>query len=211
MMTAPYGRGQKLTRLLRRVDIVLMAAPQRLLTGAFTVETYHRLGELGVFHEDDRVELINGQVVPLTPIGDAHAACVQRLITYLGQRMQLPVFVSTQNPVVLDPRWEPQPDIAVARREAGLAGHWRVTARDVLLIIEVADSSLPYDRDVKIPQYAESGIPEAWLVDVNAERISVYRDPGPQGYRKVAEFSRGETLRPMRLPATEITTEEILG
>src|SRR5256885_1313519 len=72
MMTAPYGRGQKLTRLLRRVDIVLMAAPQRLLTGAFTVETYHRLGELGVFHEDDRVELINGQVVPLTPIGDAH-------------------------------------------------------------------------------------------------------------------------------------------
>ena len=96
-------------------------------------------------------------------------------------------------------------------REAGLAGHWRVTARDVLLIIEVADSSLPYDRDVKIPQYAESGIPEAWLVDVNAERISVYRDPGPQGYRKVAEFSRGETLRPMRLPATEITTEEILG
>src|SRR2546430_13632468 len=78
MMTAPYGRGQKLTRLLRRVDIVLMAAPQRLLTGAFTVETYHRLGELGVFHEDDRVELINGQVVPLTPIGDAHAACVQR-------------------------------------------------------------------------------------------------------------------------------------
>ena len=102
MMTAPYGRGQKLTRLLRRVDIVLMAAAQRLLTGAFTVETYHRLGELGVFHEDDRVELINGQVVPLTPIGDAHAACVQRLSTYLGQRMQLPVFVSTQNPVVLD-------------------------------------------------------------------------------------------------------------
>src|SRR3989442_7593122 len=172
MMTAPYGRGQKLTRLLRRIDIVLMAAPQRLLTGAFTVETYHRLGELGVFHEDDRVELINGQVVPLTPIGDAHAACVQRLSTYLGQRMQLPVFVSTQNPVVLDPRSEPQPDIAVARREAGLAGHWRGTAMDVLLIIADADSSLPYDRGVKIPQYAGSRIPQAWLVAAQPEEIS---------------------------------------
>src|SRR5256886_17633219 len=113
MMTAPYGRGQKLTRLLRRVDIVLMAAPQRLLTGALTVETYHRLGELGVFHEDDRVELINGQVGPPTPIGHAHPACVQRLSTYLGPGTQLPVFVSKENPVLLDPRWHPQPDIAV--------------------------------------------------------------------------------------------------
>jgi Uma2 family endonuclease len=204
-------RAIRLTRLPRRVDIVLMAASQRVLPGAFTVETYHRLGELGVFHEDDRVELINGQIVPMTPIGDAHAACVQRLNTYLGHRTELPVVVSMQNPVVLDPRWEPQPDIAVLRRDAGLAGRWHATARDVVLIIEVAESSLVYDRDVKIPQYAEAGIPEAWLVDVNAETITVYRHPTAGGYRETAVVERGHVLRPDQLPAVEITADEILG
>jgi Uma2 family endonuclease len=188
-----------------------MAPALRLLPGAFTVEMYHKLGELGVFHEDDRVELINGQIVPMSPIGDAHAACVQRLNTYLNHRTTLPVIVSMQNPVVLHPRLEPQPDIAVLRREAGLAGRWHATARDVLLIAEVADSSLPYDRDVKIPQYAEAGIPETWLVDLNADRITVYRDPGAEGYRHVVTVSRSEMLRPLRLPETTITADEILG
>ena len=186
-----------------------MAPPQRLLPGAFTVESYHKLGELGVFHEDDRVELINGQIVPMSPIGDAHAACVQRLSTYLNHRTELPVIVSTQNPVVLDDRWEPQPDIAVFRRAAGLAGKWHVKAADVLLIIEVADSSLPYDRDVKLPHYAEAGIPEVWLVDLNSERITVYRDPSADGYRDVVTVRRGEMLRPAALTAT-ITADEIL-
>jgi Uma2 family endonuclease len=188
-----------------------MALPLRLLPGAFTVEMYHKLGELGVFHEDDRVELVNGQIVPMTPIGDAHAACVQRLSTYLGGRVQLPVFVSTQSPVMLDARWEPQPDVAVVRRDGGLAGHWRVSAQNVLLIIEVADSSLDYDRDTKIPRYAAVGIPETWLVDLNTERISIYRDPGQNGYREVVTIRRGETLRPSALPATAITADEILG
>jgi Uma2 family endonuclease len=187
-----------------------MAPPLRLLPGAFTVETYHKLGDLGVFHEDDRVELINGQIVPMTPIGSAHAACVQRLNTYLGHRTELPVFVSMQNPVVLDPRWEPQPDIAVLRREAGLAGRWHATAKDVLLIIEVADSSLEYDRDVKIPQYAGAGIGEAWLVDLNTDHITVYRGPGRDGYRDVVTKKRGETIRPSQL-TLEITADEILG
>jgi Uma2 family endonuclease len=188
-----------------------MALPLRLLPGAFTVEMYHRLGELGVFHEDDRVELVNGQIVPMTPIGDAHAACVQRLSTYLGGRVQLPVFVSTQNPVMLDPRWEPQPDIAIVRRDAGLGGRWRTSAQNVLLIIEVADSSLDYDREVKIPRYAAVGIPEAWLVDLTTEWISVYRNPGHDGYREVVTMRRGETLRPSALPTTAITADEILG
>jgi Uma2 family endonuclease len=116
-----------------------------------------------------------------------------------------------QNPVVLDRRWEPQPDIAVLRREAGLAGHWHARASDVLLIIEVGDSSLPYDRDVKTPQYAEAGIPETWLVDLHAETISVYRDPGPNGYRELVTIGRGELLRPRQLLDVEITADEILG
>lgn len=188
-----------------------MAPPQRLLTGAFTVEKYHRLGELGIFHEDDRVELINGQIVPMTPIGDAHAACVLRLNVLLTRRTELPVAVSMQNPVILDPRWEPQPDIAVLQRGGGLAGDWHASAADVLLIVEVADSSLAYDRDVKIPYYAESGIPEAWLVDLKARTITVYRDPTTDGYRDVVIVKRGQILRPVQLPAVQITADEILG
>jgi len=200
-----------LTRPFSRVDIVLMAPPQRLLQGAFTVEKYHKLGELGVFHEDDRVELVNGQIVAMSPIGDAHAACVLRLNIFLARRTELPVAVSMQNPVLLDRRWEPQPDIAILHRAAGLGGHWHATAQDVLLIIEVADSSLAYDRDVKIPAYAQAGIPEVWLVDLNTDSISAYRNPGADGYRELLRVRRGETLRPMQLPDTEITADEIFG
>src|SRR5438034_4682131 len=161
-----------------------MAPPLRLFPGAFTVEMYHKLGELGVFHEDDRVELINGQIVPMTPIGDAHASCVRRLIGLLSRRCAERAIVDVQNPVVLGDVDCPQPDITLLQPRAdGYRVHPR--SHDILLVVEVADSSLAYDREVKIPLYAEAGIREAWVVDLNAETISVYRDPGPEGYREV--------------------------
>src|SRR6266702_7232453 len=121
-------------------DIVPMAPP--VLPGPFTVDAYHRLAELGVFDEDDRVELLDGQIVAMTPIGGAHAACVIRLNNLLARRSRTDTAVSTQNPVVLSERWEPQPDIAVLRRPGGLGGAWLPGPQDVLLVIEVADTSL---------------------------------------------------------------------
>jgi len=182
-----------------------------LLPGPFTVDAYHRLAELGVFDEDDRVELLDGQIVAMTPIGGAHAACVIRLTDLLSRRRGSDTSVSVQNPVVLAERWEPQPDIVVLRRPGGLAGAWLPTPKDVLLVIAVADTSLERDRDVKIPRYAAAGIPEAWLVDLATDAISMYRAPGPEGYGDVITVPRGETLRPLLLPGVSITAVEILG
>lgn len=183
----------------------------RLIPGPFTVDAYHRLAELGVLDEDDRVELLDGQIVEMTPIGGAHAACVVRLNDLLSRRSAADIAVSVQNPVALAERWEPQPDIAVIRRAGGLRGAWLPGAHEVLLVIEVADTSIERDRDVKIPAYAAAGIPEAWLVDLAADAIRVCRGPGPDGYRDVVTARRGETLRLLLLPDVAIAAEEILG
>ncbi len=198
-----------LTRPFRRDDIVPMAL--HLLPGPFTLDAYHRLGELGVLDEDDRVELLDGQIVEMTPIGGAHAACVFRLNALLSGRTGSDAGVSVQNPVVLAERWEPQPDLAVLRRAGGFSGAWLPGARDVLLVIEVADTSLERDRDIKIPRYAAAGIPEAWLVDLGADAITMYRAPSPDGYREVVTVTRGGTLRPLRLPDITIEAADILG
>jgi len=209
MMTAEIRRGPKLTRAFRRVHIVPMAV--RLLPGPFTVDSYHRLAELGILDEDDRVELLDGQIVEMTPIGGAHAACVIRLNNLLARRSRSDTAVSMQNAVVLSERWEPQPDIVVLRRPGGLGGAWLPTPQDVLLVIEVADTSLERDRDVKIPRYAAAGIPEAWLVDLAGDAISVCRGPGPDGYTEIVTVTRAETLRPLLLPEVAVAVDEILG
>ncbi len=197
-----------LTRPFPRADIVRMAT---LLPGPFTVEMYHKLGVMGVFHEDDRVELLNGQIVDMTPIGNAHARCVFRLTNLLARYSTSEMGVSTQNPLVLDRLWEPQPDIALLRRPGGFHGEWVATARDVALVIEVADSSLERDRDVKIPHYAQTGIAEAWLIDLEGDAITCYRTPGPDGYEEIITVNRGATLRPVALPELTIGADEILG
>jgi Uma2 family endonuclease len=183
----------------------------QLLPGPFTVEMYHRLGELGILDEDDRVELLDGQIVEMTPIGGRHAACVYRVSNLLTRQLGPDMGVSTQNPVVLAERWEPQPDLAILRRPPAAAGAWLPTAQDVVLVIEVADTSLERDRDVKVPRYAAAGIPEAWLVDLEGDVILVYLEPGPEGYREVRPVARGSTLRPLLLPEAAVTADEILG
>ena len=181
-----------------------------LLQGPFTVEMYYKLGELGVFHEDDRVELINGQIVPLSPIGEAHAACVRRLIGLLSRRIGAHAIVDAQNPVVLGESDSPQPDITVLKPRAdGYQRHPR--SADLLLVVEVADTSLAYDREVKVPRYAQAGVSEVWVVDVNAETISVFRNPDSDGYGNVLTLKRGGTVRPVNLANVEITADEILG
>ena len=188
-----------------------MAPALRLLPGAFTVEMYHKLGELGILDEDDRVELLNGQIVEMTPIGRTHWMTVFRLSNLLTRRTSPDIGVSAQSSIVLGERWEPEPDIAVLQRPGGDERDWVPGARDVLLIIEVADTSLERDRDIKIPGYAHERIPEAWLVDVNAATITCYREPRPDGYAEARTLQRGETLQPSRLPGLEITVDEVLG
>ncbi|MGH7672072.1 MAG: Uma2 family endonuclease [Gemmatimonadales bacterium] len=181
-----------------------------VLEGPFTVDAYQRLGELGLLRHDDRVELIAGQVVRMTPIGDRHASCVRRLNRLLSAALLDVGIVDVQNPVVLGRQDAPQPDLTVLRPRAdAYPRHPR--APDILLVIEVADSSLDYDRDVKIPLYARAGVPEAWLVDLVAERIVVYREPRAGTYTQVQSAVRGDALRPLPVPEATLAVSDILG
>jgi len=207
-MTPDRGVLRRLTRHLRRAHIVHMVP--RLLKGPFTVASYQRLAELGVLREDDRVELIDGQVVEMSPIGDRHASCVRRLNRRLSRDLRDVALVDVQNPVVLDEYDAPQPDLAVLKPRAdGYTKHPR--AADTLLVIEVSDTSVAYDRDIKIPLYARAGIPEAWLVDLPADAIAVYREPAGGEYTSVWVVSRGDTLSPLHFPRGTVSADEILG
>jgi len=176
----------------------------------FTVEEYHRMAEAGILSEDDRVELIEGELVTMSPIGSRHAACVARLTALL-----FPVegrgILWVQNPIRLGARSEPQPDVALLRYRPDFYASAHPGPEDVLLVVEVAETSADADRSLKIPLYARYGIPEAWLVDLLEERIEIYRHLTPQGYRSLHIAHRGETVSPTALPDLELSVDEILG
>jgi Uma2 family endonuclease len=177
----------------------------------FTVDEYHRMAETGILTPDDRVELLDGQIVPMTPIGVRHAACVTALTNLLAPAMVGRGLLSPQNPVRLDRFGEPQPDIAVLAPRADGYRSRHPGPGDVLLLIEVADASVESDRKTKIPLYARHAIPEVWLVDLTAGRIEVYREPTEGEYAHRQVLDRGATLRPHLLPFLSIEASEILG
>ncbi|WP_448605575.1 Uma2 family endonuclease [Thermoflexus hugenholtzii] len=177
----------------------------------FTVEEYHRMAEAGILSEDDRVELIEGELVAMSPIGSRHAGVVDRLNYLLSRRAGEGIIVRVQNPLRLSAHSEPQPDVALLRYRPDFYASAHPGPEDILLIVEVAETSADYDRSVKIPLYARHGIPEAWLVDLLEERIEIYRHPTPQGYRSLHIAHRGETVRPTALPDLELSVDEILG
>jgi Uma2 family endonuclease len=169
-----------------------------------SVADFHRLGEIGVLPDNARVELIEGQLFDMAPIGIAHASIVgdltRRFILGVGER----AVVWPQNPVIIDNMTELQPDVALLRppRETYRLRHPRPT--DVLLLVEVADSSLRYDQHVKIPMYARCGIPEVWLIDTSAGVLTMHRDPSESGYGQVIPLGIPEMIRPVALQDVNI-------
>ena len=174
----------------------------------FTVEQYHQMGEAGILTEDHRVELIQGMVVEMSPIGAKHAACVNDVSHLLNRRAGDDVIVQVQNPIAAPNGSEPQPDIALLRR--GYDRRTLPTPSDVLLVIEVSDSSVHYDRNIKLPLYAAAGIPEAWIFDLTGDRIERHTDPGPNGYRQITLAERGQSLPSTVLPAVVLSLDEVL-
>lgn len=177
----------------------------------FTVDEYHRMAETGVLREDDRVELIDGEVVVMSPIGTLHAACVDRLNELLIFALARRATVRVQNPVRLDDHSEPQPDLVVARRAEDFYASRCPGPGDTLLTIEVGDSSARFDRNVKAPLYARSGVPEVWLVDLGAGEVQVCRRPTPAGFADVSVKRRGDTLSIEAMPELVLTVDEVLG
>ena len=161
----------------------------------FAVDEFARMGEAGIFTEDDRVELIDGAILKMPPIGPPHAGIVGRLTELLVTRLAGRAYVSIQKPIRLDRHTEPQPDLVVARRRRSGYTDRHPGADDVFLVVEVADSSLRHDRDQKAPRYGRAGIPETWLVDPAAGTVTVYSDPGPDGYARAQVRRRGDGLR----------------
>ena len=175
----------------------------------FTVDEYHRMAEARILHEDDRVELIGGEIVEMSSIDGRHAACVREINRLLSRQVDDELRVDVQSPVRLNEQEEPQPDLAVIR--ARDYGDSLPTPEDVLLLIEVADTSLSFDRDVKLPLYSRSGIEEVWLVDLNAGVIVRHTEPSENGYRLLRRAGRGETLESATLSGLAVAVDTVLA
>lgn len=177
----------------------------------FTVEEYYRMAEVGILGPEDRVELIEGEIVTMAPIGNPHAACVARLTHRLFRAVGERALVWPQgNPVHLPPRSVPQPDVALLRPRPDDYSRSSARPQDILLLVEVADTTYRYDRRVKLPLYARAGVAEVWIVDLQHDIVEVYRKPAPEGYASAQRVERGGSVAPAALPDAVVTVAEIL-
>ena len=180
-----------------------------VLKRKFTIDEYHRMAATGIFREDDRIELIDGAIFMMTPIGNRHAQCVRRLNRLFSRQLGDGAIIDVQNPLRLGEHSEPQPDLVLlAPRPDFYPSH--PGPADVLLAVEVADTSAEYDRQVKLPVYARFGIREVWLIDLTADRIEIYRAPTPDGYQEVQHVSHPQPLSPQFFQDIHLNAGEIL-
>ena len=169
------------------------------------------MAERGTFAPDDRVELIDGEIIEMSPIGSRHARVVDFLNDFLAKRIDANYIVRIQNPIVVGDLSEPQPDIAVVARREDFYRDGHPTGKDVALVIEVCDSTVAFDRSRKLPKYAEAGIPETWLIDLESEHVEVHFSPKETAYGIVKIFLRGENAVSETLPALNLPVSDILG
>ena len=189
-------------------DVEAVTVPTRR---RFTIDEYHRMGEAGIFDEDDRVELLDGEIVEMSPIGTRHTGGVNRLNALFSRRLGRRVVVSVQNPIILDDFSEPQPDLTIlaARSDFYKDAHPRPV--DVLLAIEVSDSRVSYDRSVKLALYARKHLRELWLLDLPGDALDVYRRPTVSGYREHQRLVRGKSVTPLAFPRVHFRVSDLLG
>ena len=174
----------------------------------FTVDEYHRMGEIGVLSPDERTELLEGEIIVMAAIGNKHAFCVDFFTDVLTiPTVKEHALVRVQNAIFLDDRSQVQPDISLARRRSYADGIPR--PEDILLLIEVADSTIGEDRREKIPLYARHGIPEAWLADVNARAVDIHTDPIDGVYTNVRRVELDGTLAPTAFPEVVISVRDV--
>ena len=183
----------------------------QILRWQFTVADFARMVEAGILAEDDRVELIDGEVRAMSPIGPRHVAIVNRLNALLSRQIADRAIVSVQNPIQLTDYTEPQPDIAVLRPREDFYAQALPLPEDVLLVVEVAETSLEYDRDEKIPRYAQTSIPEVWLIEVEPATVTQYTQPDGTRYRRAQTLARGQPLSAYILGPLHLAIDDIFG
>lgn len=174
-----------------------------------TIAQFHKMGETGILAPDSRLELIDGELIEMAPIGPRHMHTVNRLNHTLVSAVAGKAVVSVQNPVVLNEHSEACPDLTLLRRQPEHEGRLP-TAQDVLLLIEVSDTTLQYDRTTKLRLYADHGVREVWIVDVAARVLEVYRDPADGAYRTRMQRTQDQSIAPVALPGVELPLADIL-
>ncbi|MGH9941931.1 MAG: Uma2 family endonuclease [Pyrinomonadaceae bacterium] len=177
----------------------------------FTVTEYERMGEAGILPADKRYELMRGEIVEMSPIGKRHAACVKRLSRALNRQVDDSIIVSTQDPIQLDDYSEPQPDVALLRFRDDFYSESLPTPADVLLVIEVSDTTLGYDRQIKLMDYARAGIPEVLICNLSDEQFEYYAQPADGAYHFTRILRRGDRLTLASLPDSTFDVAAILG
>ncbi len=186
-----------------------MTAVLQVARHKLSVDDYHRMGEAGIFAPDSRVELIEGELIDMAPIGSPHVRVVNLLNMFFARCVGDSAIVSVQNPVRLSTNTEPQPDVVILRPRADGYGSSLPTATDVLLLIEVADTSAAYDGRVKFPLYARHGVAEAWLIDLAAEQLEVHTAPGPGGYGRKIRLGKHDSVTPSLVHTPALALKEI--
>ena len=183
----------------------------QLLRRRFTAAEYSRMIDAGILAEDDRVELLEGDIVEMAPIGSRHAACVNRLNQLLSTRIAGPFIVAVQNPIRLGEFSEPQPDLAILRPRPDFYSESHPGPEDILLLVEVSDTSADYDREVKVPAYGTAAIPEVWLVDLASGAVEVHRDPMPGRYGSVEVARAGSQVSPRAFPDLTVQVSDVVA
>lgn len=175
----------------------------------FTVGEYYRMAEAGIFNEDDRVELLEGQIVDMAAIGSRHAGCVNRLNMFFARRLAGRAIVAVQNPVRLSEHSEPKPDFALLRPRPDAYAGGHPGPEDVVLLVEVADTTAAWDRGHKLPLYAAAGVPEVWLIDLTAAVVEVCRRPEGAAYREVRVALPADHIAPEAFPEVSLSVRDL--
>ena len=176
----------------------------------FTVAEYYAMADAGILTEKDRVELLDGEIVLMAPIGNRHQSSVDGHGEMFMLRLQGRANVRIQGPVRLDDDNEPEPDVTLLRRRDDYYATGHPGPDDVLLLIEVADSTLEFDRNVKLRLYAQAGIPEVWISNLRNRRVESYTDPTESGYAIVRYFEAGSSVTPLNFPDIELEVVRII-
>jgi Uma2 family endonuclease len=190
---------------------VLVRPPLSVARRRFTSREYYAMLEAGILHEDDRLELIEGEIIEMSPINPAHASHVARLMRLFAKRLDERAFLSPQNPLDLGDLSQPEPDVLVLKPREDDYERSHPAPADVLLLVEVSDSTIDYDRNVKALLYARVGVREMWIVNLPERQLEIYRHPTRKGYNDHHTFKRGEAVALLAFPEATFQVSEILS
>jgi Uma2 family endonuclease len=177
----------------------------------FTVAEYYRMAEVGILDPEARLELLEGEIVEMSPVGVRHVNCVNRANNLFARRLGERAIVSVQNPLQLSEYTEPQPDVVLLKPSDDFYAQKKISWEDAILVIEVSDTTLRHDRDRKLPLYAKAGVSELWIEDLKHDTIFVYRDPGPKTYASALAFCRGDSINVAAFADITFKVEDLIG